>query len=158
MEMIRVRKQAQHNALVALCCILLIYFFFDRAIWAARGSSACEKWECESSCKCKSRSIYCMCPPHSLNCKEVYFLHYSLFFLALCVSYRVRARILQDLTKIWPHLWPFGNKSLLSDMFLVCMLLVKGCLTLVMDPTSLLQQSLVNTVPHCKVVHWYWVL
>ena len=47
----------------------------------------------------------------------------------------------------------FGNTSLMSGMFLVCMLLVKGCQTLVMDPTSLLQQSLVDTVPHCKVVH-----
>ena len=52
----------------------------------------------------------------------------------------------------------FGDTSLMSDMFLVCMLLVKGCQTLVMDPTSLLQQSLVNTVPHCKMLHWYWVL
>ena len=57
---------------------------------------------------------------------------------------------IQDLTKI---LQLFGNTSLMSDiMFLVCMLLVKGSQTLVMDPTSLLQQSLVNTVPHCKVV------
>ena len=24
-----------------------------------------------------------------------------------------------------------------------------------MDPTSLLQQSLVNAVPHCKMLHWY---
>ena len=49
----------------------------------------------------------------------------------------------------------FGNKSLLSDMFLVCMLLVKGWLTLVMDPTSLLHQSLVTTVPYCNMVNWY---
>ena len=27
-----------------------------------------------------------------------------------------------------------------------------------MDPTSLLQQSLVNTVPHCKMLHWYSLL
>ena len=43
----------------------------------------------------------------------------------------------------------------MSDMFLVCMLLVKGCQTLVMDPTSLLQQSSVNAVPHNLMVHWY---
>ena len=42
----------------------------------------------------------------------------------------------------------FDNTSLMSDIFLVCMLVVKGCQTLVMDPTSLLQQSLVNTVRH----------
>ena len=27
-----------------------------------------------------------------------------------------------------------------------------------MGPTSLLQQSLVNTVPHCKMLHWYSLL
>ena len=27
-----------------------------------------------------------------------------------------------------------------------------------MDPTSLLQQSLVSTVPHCKMLHWYSLL
>ena len=36
----------------------------------------------------------------------------------------------------------------MSDMFTVAKQLVKGCQTLVMGPTSLLQQSLVNTVPH----------
>ena len=46
----------------------------------------------------------------------------------------------------------------MSDMLLVCMLLVRGCQTLVMGPTSLLQQSLVNTVPHCKMLHWYSLL
>ena len=45
-----------------------------------------------------------------------------------------------------------GNTSLMSDMFLVCIFLVKGCQTLVMDPTSLLQQSLENTVPHTIMV------
>ena len=35
------------------------------------------------------------------------------------------------------------------------MLLVKGCQTLVMVPTRLLQQSLVNTVPHTIMVHQY---
>ena len=49
----------------------------------------------------------------------------------------------------------FDNNSLMSDIFLVCMLLVKGCETLVMDPTSLLQQSLVNAVPHCNMLHRY---
>ena len=43
----------------------------------------------------------------------------------------------------------------MSDMFPVPKQLVKGCQTLVMDPTSLLQQSLVNTVPHIMMVHWY---
>ena len=43
----------------------------------------------------------------------------------------------------------------MSDMFPVCMLPVKGCQTLVMDPSSLLQQSLVNAVPHTIMVHWY---
>ena len=47
----------------------------------------------------------------------------------------------------------FDNDSLMSDIFLVCMLLVKGCQTLVMDSTSLLQQSLVNAVPHCNMLH-----
>ena len=41
-----------------------------------------------------------------------------------------------------------GDTSLMYDMFLVCRLLIEGPLTLVIDPTSLLQQSLVNTVPH----------
>ena len=41
----------------------------------------------------------------------------------------------------------------MSDMFLVAKQLVKGCQTLAMDPTSLLQQSLVNTVPHIVMVH-----
>ena len=48
----------------------------------------------------------------------------------------------------WPH-------TLMSGMFPVCMLLVKGCQTLVMDPSSLLQQSLVNAVPHTIMLHWY---
>ena len=43
----------------------------------------------------------------------------------------------------------------MSGMFPVCMLLVKGCQTLVMDPTSLLQQSLVNEVLHTIMVHPY---
>ena len=47
----------------------------------------------------------------------------------------------------------FGDTSLMSDMFTVATHLVKGCQTLVMDPTSLLQQSLVNTVPHTMMVH-----
>ena len=46
----------------------------------------------------------------------------------------------------------------MSDMFTVAKQLVKGCQTLVMDPTSLLQQSLVNTVPHCEMLHWYSLL
>ena len=48
-----------------------------------------------------------------------------------------------------------ATTSLMSDMFIVCMLLVRGCQTLVMDPTILLQQSLVSTVPHCKGLHQY---
>ena len=48
-----------------------------------------------------------------------------------------------------------ATTSLMSDMFLVCMLLVRGCQTSLMDPTSLLQQSLVNAVPHCKGLHQY---
>ena len=43
----------------------------------------------------------------------------------------------------------------MSDMFTVATQLVKGCQTLAMDPTSLLQQSLVNTVPHTMMVHWH---
>ena len=27
-----------------------------------------------------------------------------------------------------------------------------------MNPTSLLQQSFVNTMPHCKMLHWYSLL
>ena len=54
----------------------------------------------------------------------------------------------------------FDHTSLMSGMFAVCMLLVKGCQTLVMAPTSLLQQSLVNTAPHTIMVHCYllWLL
>ena len=40
------------------------------------------------------------------------------------------------------------NTSLMSDIFLMCMMIVKGCQTLVMGPTRLLQQPLVSTVPH----------
>ena len=36
----------------------------------------------------------------------------------------------------------------MSDIFLMCMMIVKGCQTLVMGPTRLLQQPLVSTVPH----------
>ena len=43
----------------------------------------------------------------------------------------------------------------MSDMFTVATQLVKGCQTLEMDPTSLLQQSSVNTVPHTMMVHWH---
>ena len=43
----------------------------------------------------------------------------------------------------------------MSDMFTVATQLVKGCQTLFMDSTSLLQQSLVSTVPHTIMVHWY---
>ena len=59
----------------------------------------------------------------------------------------------QDLTKIWPNF--FGDTSLMSDMFTVATQLVKGCQTLVMDPTSLLHQSFVNTMPHTMMVHWH---
>ena len=48
----------------------------------------------------------------------------------------------------WPHI-------IVSDMLIVTKQLVKGCQTLVMDPMGLLQQSLVNTVPHTMMVHWY---
>ena len=51
--------------------------------------------------------------------------------------------------------WLFDHTSLMSDMVIVTEWLVKGCQTLVLDPTSLLQQSLVNTVPHTVMVHWY---
>ena len=47
---------------------------------------------------------------------------------------------------------PVGYTPLMSDRFLVCMCLVKGCQTLVMDPTSLLQQSMGNAVPHIMMV------
>ena len=43
----------------------------------------------------------------------------------------------------------------MSDMFTVATQLVKGCQTLVMDPSSPLQQSLLNTVPHTIMVHWH---
>jgi hypothetical protein len=43
----------------------------------------------------------------------------------------------------------------MSDMFLCHIIHMKGCQTLVKDPTSLLQQSLVNAVPHTIMVHWY---
>ena len=43
----------------------------------------------------------------------------------------------------------------MSDMFMFAKQLVKGYQTLVMDPTGLLQQSLVTTVPHTIMVHWY---
>ena len=43
----------------------------------------------------------------------------------------------------------------MSDMFPCHIILVKGCQTLVMDPTSLLQPSLVYAVPHTIMVHWY---
>src|SRR5210317_2134770 len=42
----------------------------------------------------------------------------------------------------------FDDTSLMSDMLPCHIILVKNCQILVMDPTSLLQQSLVNTVPH----------
>ena len=87
MKMIRARKQAQHNALVALCCILLIHFFFGRAIWQRMllPEAACDyENDCESSCK--SRSIYCA---HLIlvTVRKVYITLAILFsFLALCVS------------------------------------------------------------------------
>ena len=46
----------------------------------------------------------------------------------------------------------------MSGIFPVCMYLVKGCQTLVMDPTGLLQQSLVSTVPHVIMLPWYLLL
>ena len=46
----------------------------------------------------------------------------------------------------------------MSGMFPVCMQPMKGYQTLVMDTTSLAQQSLVNTVPHVIMVHWYLLL
>ena len=72
------------------------------------------------------------------------------------ISTWFRVRISQD---VWPksgltflawhiidvwhvHTWPYA-------------MLVKACQTLLMDPTSVLQQSLVNTVPHIMMVHWY---
>ena len=46
-----------------------------------------------------------------------------------------------------------GFLMLMSDMFIVTKQLVKGCQTLLMDPTGLLQQSLGNTVPHIMMEH-----
>ena len=43
----------------------------------------------------------------------------------------------------------------MSDIFIGARQLVECCQTLVLDPTSLLQQSLANTVPHIMMVHWY---
>ena len=100
MKMIRARKQAQHNALVALCCILLIHFFFGRAIWQRMllPEAACDyENDCESSCK--SRSIYCA---HLIlvTVRKVYITLAILFsFLALCVS----------LSKLWPAAWLGGR-------------------------------------------------
>ena len=87
MKTMRVGKQAQHNALVALCCILLIHFFFGRAIWQRMllPEAACDyENDCKSSCK--SRSIYCA---HLIlvTVRKVYITLAILFsFLALCVS------------------------------------------------------------------------
>ena len=61
----------------------------------------------------------------------------------------VRVRNFHDLKKSSHN---FDNTSLMSDIFLVCMLVVKGCQTLLMDPTSLLQQSLMNSVTHIMMV------
>ena len=46
----------------------------------------------------------------------------------------------------------------MSDIFIGARQLVEGCQTLVFDPTSLLQQSLGNTVPHVIMLHWYSLL
>ena len=54
-------------------------------------------------------------------------------------------------TSFWQHIID-------ADMFLVHIMPVKGFQTLVMNPTSLLQQSLVNAVPHCMMLHWYSLL
>ena len=43
-----------------------------------------------------------------------------------------------------------GKKADVEHVHIVAKQLVKGCLTLVMNPTSLLQQSL---VPHIVMVH-----
>ena len=58
----------------------------------------------------------------------------------------------------------FGNTSLMSDMFLVCMLLVKGCQTLARlgngpnKPTATIIGEYSASFSHWKMVHWYWVL
>ena len=46
----------------------------------------------------------------------------------------------------------------MSYIFIGARQLVECCQTLVLDPTSLLQQSLVNTVPHTIMVNWYALL
>ena len=53
------------------------------------------------------------------------------------------------LTSCWQHIIDVWHVPSIPKQ------LVNGCQTLVIDPTRLLQQSLVNTVPHIVMVHWY---
>src|SRR6056300_1133936 len=73
--------------------------------------------------------------------------HYGALIFTL-----VRARISGSVIYLTSD-YIFDDTSLMSDRFSCYLILVKGCQTLVMDPTSLLQQSLVNTVPHTIMVH-----
>ena len=72
-----------------LCCILLIHFFFGRAIWQRMllPEAACDyENDCESTTSCKGRSIYCT---HLIlvTVRKVYItLAIRFSFLALCVS------------------------------------------------------------------------
>ena len=49
----------------------------------------------------------------------------------------------------WPHIIDVWHVPSVYVAYVKC------CQTLVMDPTSLLTQSLVNTVTHTIMVHWY---
>ena len=66
-------------------------------------------------------------------------------------------REFQDMTKIWPNFLPTHHWCLASipSVYVACKGLSE---TLILDPTSLLQQSLGNTVPCVIMVHWYLLL
>ena len=73
----------------------------------------------------------------------------------MCVQSTAKDRDSYSILCVWIFFDFSLSLTLISDMFLVTKQLVKGCETLVIDPTSLLQQqqSLVNTVPHMMMVH-----
>ena len=58
-----------------------------------------------------------------------------------------------DLTQIWLDYW--RNTSLMSDMFLVCMLLVKSVVRpFGHGPNKPTAATMANTVPHTMMVYW----
>ena len=96
--------------------------------------------------------LYCWHTAKSLmRCCCNKWFSFTAFVQEMCVQSTAKDRDSYSILCVWIFFDFSLSLTLVSDMFLVAKQL-KGFQTLVMDPTSLLQKSLVNTVPHTIMV------